>query len=177
MASFLDRAFVPDLYFDTIYEITPALLKREGINALVLDIDNTLVTYDDPDPTPPVLRWAEEMRAAGISLAFVSNNSSRERVERFNRPFGFFATAKSGKPGTKYVKKAIAFMGASPETTCVVGDQVFTDIFVGKRMGTHSILVKPIKDKTTLFFRFKRKLEKPVLRRYARINGGKNGEN
>ena len=177
MASFLDRAFVPDHYFDTIYEITPELLKREGIRALVLDIDNTLVTYDDPDPTPSVLRWVEEMRAAGISLAFVSNNSSRERVERFNRPFAFFATAKSGKPGTKYVKKAIAFMGAETKTTCVVGDQVFTDIFVGKRMGTRSILVKPIKDKTTLFFRCKRKLEKPVLRRYFRINGEKSGEN
>ena len=177
MASFLDRAFVPDRYFDTIYGITPALLGSMGVRALVLDIDNTLVTYDDPDPTPPVLKWAEEMREAGISLAFVSNNSSRERVERFNRPFGFFATAKSGKPGTKYVKKAIAHMGAVPETTCVVGDQIFTDIFAGKRIGTRSILVKPIKDKTTLFFRCKRKLEKPVIRRYFRINDEKKGEN
>ncbi len=173
MSDLLDRAFVPDHYYDTIYEVTPALLKAEGVRGLILDIDNTLVTYDDADPTPPVLRWVKEMQENGISLAFVSNNSKRERVERFNRPFSFFAAAKSGKPGTKQVRAALKYMGISAAEACVIGDQVFTDIFAGKRLGTRSVLVKPIKDKTTLFFRFKRKLEVPVIRRYYKNNGEK----
>ena len=56
------------------------------------------------------------------------------------------------------------------ENTVMLGDQVFTDVFAGKRMGLRAILVKPIRDKKTLFFRFKRWLEIPVLKTYNRIH-------
>ena len=48
-----DRYFMPDRCFDDIYMITPEFLLAEGIRAVLLDIDNTLVTYDDPEPTEP----------------------------------------------------------------------------------------------------------------------------
>ena len=38
--------------------------------------------------------------------------------------------------------------------------------------GHDAILVKPIKDKTSLFNRSKRALEKPILRRYMRLHSG-----
>lgn len=42
--------FMPDRVYNDIYEITPEVLTSQGIRALILDIDNTLVTYDDPKP-------------------------------------------------------------------------------------------------------------------------------
>jgi len=33
-----------------------------------------------------------------------------------------------------------------------------------------ALLVPPIKDKLTLFFRFKRLMEKPILRRYRKLH-------
>jgi predicted HAD superfamily phosphohydrolase YqeG len=56
-------------------------------------------------------------------------------------------------------------MNATPESTMMIGDQVFTDICCGNLGGTHTILVRPIKDKLTPFFRAKRLLEKPILAR------------
>ena len=92
-----DRYFMPDRCFDDIYMITPEFLLAEGIRAVLLDIDNTLVTYDDPEPTEPVIKWLNSLAENGISAAFISNNH-RERVERFNSSLGYFASWDSKKP-------------------------------------------------------------------------------
>ena len=45
--------FMPDRVYNDIYEITRGT-DLSGIRALILDIDYTLVTYDDPKPTERV---------------------------------------------------------------------------------------------------------------------------
>lgn len=162
-----DNYFMPDLYLDDIYHITPALLTARGIRAVLLDIDNTLVTYDDPKPTPAVLTWLSSLKEHGIDVAFISNNH-RERVERFNEELKLFATWDSGKPSGRCYRAAMKHLGTDTSNTAVIGDQIFTDVWSAKRLGLFCILVKPIKDKTSLFFRTKRALEKPILRRYAK---------
>ena len=59
-------------------------------------------------------------------------------------------------------------MGTTYADTAVLGDQIFTDVLAGKRLGLRCILVKPIKDKKSLFFFFKRLLEKPFLYLYKK---------
>ncbi len=162
----LDR-LLPSGEFRTIYDITPAFLTEQGIKALILDIDNTLVTYDDPKPTEPVLRWLEEMHAAGIRTAFVSNNHA-PRVETFCEGLGCYYHADSHKPSVRWLREAMAHMNTSPENTASIGDQLFTDVWAAGRAGMRSYFVPPIKDKTTLFFRFKRLLEKPLHRVYRK---------
>ena len=61
--------FVPDYYFDTVYEVTPDLLKKYGIKGLILDIDNTLVPYEIPEPTKENLAWLTLMHENGIKTA------------------------------------------------------------------------------------------------------------
>ena len=148
-------------------DLTPEFLAENGIEVLILDIDNTLVTYDDPEPTPSVLAWMKEMNDAGISIAFVSNNDE-ERVARFNKDFGFPAYAKSGKPFGKNLRRAMEEMGTDITTTAVLGDQLLTDALAGKLLGLPVLIVPPIADKKTLFFRFKRWLEKPYMNEYKR---------
>ena len=161
---------MPDLYLDDIYCISADMLKAKGIKAVLLDIDNTLVTYDDPLPTEGVLNWLASLNNAGISAAFISNNH-KDRVELFNSELKFFATWDSKKPSGKCYKAAMKHLGTDVTNTAVIGDQVFTDVWSARRLGLYSILVKPIKDKTSLFFKSKRALEKPILKRYARLHG------
>ncbi|MFA6948575.1 MAG: YqeG family HAD IIIA-type phosphatase [Eubacteriales bacterium] len=160
----------PTHFYEDIYKITPNMLKNEGIDALICDIDNTIVTYDDPEPTETAARWLSDMRGAGISLAFVSNNE-QARVERFCRTLGCYYMAKSGKPGSRGLCGAMEHMGTTRQNTAMLGDQLFTDIFAGSRIGLRTILVLPIKDKLTPLFRFKRALEKPILRAYLKTRG------
>ena len=157
--------FLPTKIYDNIYAITPEELKNFGVAALILDIDNTLVTYDDPKPTESVAKWLDDMHAAGIQTAFVSNNHA-PRVEGFCEGLGCYFHADAKKPSRRYLREAMAYMKTDISNTACVGDQLFTDVWAGKRMGIKAFLVPPIKDKLTLFFRTKRLLEKPFLRVY-----------
>ena len=161
---------IPTKIFEDIYKITPTELREVGITALILDIDNTLVTYDDPKPTETVAAWLDSIHEAGIQTAFVSNNHLT-RVEGFCEGLGCYFHADSAKPSRKYLREAMAHMGTDVSNTAAVGDQLFTDVWAAKRCGMRAFLVPPIKDKTSLFFRSKRLLEKPFLRLYFKKNG------
>lgn len=162
---------LPTRIYKDIYEITPEALRAEGICALILDIDNTLVTYDDPKPTEAVLAWLNSMHGAGIATAFVSNNHA-PRVGSFCEGLGCYYHADAYKPSRKYLREAMTHMGTSVSDTACVGDQLFTDVLAGRRAGMRAFLVPPIKDKRTFFFRFKRLLEKPFLRMYYKNDRG-----
>ena len=89
----------PDYYIPRITGIGREFLARKGIRGLVLDVDNTLTLHDDPTPDPDIARWLEEMRAAGIPMVIVSNNSE-ERVAPFAKILGlpFVADGRSRRP-------------------------------------------------------------------------------
>ncbi len=157
--------YLPDFYYHDIYVLTPEFLEEQGIKALICDIDNTLEPYEEPCPTERLMHWINDMTAHGIRFAFVSNNRA-PRVERFNQDLGFFAIARSGKPSPEPVRAAMQALEVQPSECAMLGDQIFTDVLAGKRAGLRAILVKPIRDKKTLFFRFKRVMEKPILALY-----------
>lgn len=159
------ETFLPDGIFRNIYELTPEWLSGQGIKALILDIDNTLVTYDDPVPTESVRVWLDSLHAAGIQTAFVSNNHA-ERVSEFCKGLGCYFHSDAKKPSRKFMREAMEHMKTDTTNTAAVGDQLFTDVWAATRCGMRSFLVPPIKDKKTPFFRFKRLLEKPFLRLY-----------
>lgn len=157
----------PDYILGTFREVTPEFCEGNNISALVCDIDNTLVTYDDPVPTEDVLSWWDALRDHGISISFVSNNEP-DRVYTFAEPLGVPAFPKSGKPSRRGVLTAIDAMGSAKEQTVFLGDQLLTDVLAAKRCGIRAIVVPPIKDKKTLLFRVKRAIERPFMKKYYR---------
>ncbi len=161
------KLFTPDRICDDIYSVTPEYLKSLGTSLLVSDIDNTLVTYDDEMPTPSVLEWLAKTEASGIKIAFLSNNDEA-RVGKFNSKLGYAARAKAKKPSKKFLAELAMHHGVGCNEVCVIGDQIFTDVLCASLYGAKSILVSPIKDKTDIFTRFKRVLEKPFISRYKK---------
>jgi HAD superfamily phosphatase (TIGR01668 family) len=160
----------PDYMFGAFYEITPEFLRSIGVRALLIDIDNTLAPYEVDEPDERIRAWFEELRESGISASLVSNNHA-PRVERFNRTLGLDAYPDAGKPRRATLELAMRKMGVTHKETAMLGDQLLTDAYAGKHIGLVSIIVPPIKDKTTLFFRAKRFLERPYIRKYAKKNG------
>ena len=160
-------SFVPDIMFENALDIAPELLLSKGIRAVVLDIDNTLVTYGVAEPTEEVIAWIDSLKNAGLGVAIASNNHA-PRVELFNQKLGVFATCESKKPFAKSVKAACKHFGVKPEETAVIGDQIFTDVWCARNAGALAILVKPIPYPENLFFKCKRVLEKPFIRAYRK---------
>ena len=156
---------MPDFFFDTFEGVTVDFLRREGIRFLLVDIDNTLAPYEEPLPNARVVAWVQALREDGVALAFVSNNHA-ERVELFAQSLGVPAFADCHKPLKKRPLSIMEALGASRAETATLGDQIFTDVWCARVLGVRAILVPPIRDKKTLFFRFKRALEKPILKKY-----------
>lgn len=161
--------FVPEYYFETFDKASAEFLSSIGVKGIVLDVDNTLEPYENPVPGAHVVSWLESLKAVGISAAIVSNNGG-ERINLFNKELGLPAYYKAKKPFKKNVLNAIKDMGTTTENTILMGDQVFTDVWAAHNTGIRAILVPPIKDKRDVLTRFKRSLEKPILKKYKKLN-------
>lgn len=157
--------FAPSYTFCAYFHVTPAFLKEQGIRVLLLDIDNTLAPYEQPLPDARLKNWLDSLKAAGISVAFLSNNHA-ERVELFNKELGLPCRYNAHKPLTRRAKKLFLSLGGTKKTTAFMGDQIFTDVLCARLAGATAILVPPIWDRRDCGTRFKRRLEKGVLRRF-----------
>lgn len=154
--------FYPDYRFRRVWDITPEWLTQKGISVLLLDVDNTLTTHDNPEAEERVTGWLKAMNTAGIHLAILSNNRP-ERVEPFARRLGldFFARAK--KPLGGGARRAMELLGAEKGRTAVVGDQLFTDVLCARLAGLVPLLVEPMELEPFFFFKIKRFLERLLL--------------
>ena len=160
---------LPDYIFESFTDVTPEFLASVGIKALLIDIDNTLAPYEVAEPSERIKNWFASLEKNGIRATLVSNNG-RERVELFNRELGLPAYYKSGKPFAKNLKRAMAGMGSDTSNTAMLGDQLLTDAAAGKHIGLMTFIVPPIKDKSNAFFRAKRALEVPTVKKYVRLH-------
>ena len=161
---------MPDYMFQRFDDVTPEFLESIGVRALIIDIDNTLAPYEQAEPDERIRAWVENMQKHGVQMTLMSNND-RERVELFNRDLKLPAYYKSGKPLGKNLKRAMADMGTDKTSTAVLGDQLLTDALAGNLLGLRAIILPPIRDKTTLFFRFKRLCERPTVKKFKKRNG------
>jgi HAD superfamily phosphatase (TIGR01668 family) len=159
--------FLPDLICEKVTDIPFEEFEKKGIRVVVFDIDNTLVSYETPDPTEQVLSFLKSFEKRGIQVALVSNNSP-QRVERFNAPLGFFTVPDSHKPLKRALRPVFRHFSVTPDKVLLVGDQLLTDVLCARRSKTAAVVVRPIKKKENLFFRIKRMIEKPLIAAYYR---------
>ncbi len=160
---------VPDYCFSSFEIASAQFLSSIGVKGVILDVDNTLEPYENPYPTDKVIEWLKSLNAKGIKAAIVSNNE-KERIDKFNEKLLLPAYSKAKKPFKKYIILAMQEMKISSSEAIFIGDQILTDVWAARNAKIRAILVPPIKDKTDFFTRFKRKLEKPILKRYKKKN-------
>lgn len=136
---------VPDAVADRVMDIAPETLLLRGVRGLIVDLDNTLTRWNDAECAPEVAGWLRSLSLAGIGVCIVSNNGP-DRVSTFCRGLEHELPwiANAGKPGRGAYRRATERLGLEPRAVAVVGDQVFTDIFGGKRAGLLTILVRPL---------------------------------
>ena len=158
-------SLVPEYVFENYLYVRPEFLSSLGIRALLIDIDNTLAPYEQDLPDENIINWFAQMKEARISCALISNNDA-PRVELFDSLLSLPAYAKSGKPCKKTLIRAMRDMGVDASVTAGLGDQLLTDTLAVHKLGMISIIVPPIKDKLTPFFKFKRRLERPFMKKY-----------
>ncbi len=165
--------FFPKAYYTSVYEIDFEKLKKMNIKGIIFDIDNTLAPFDIKYPDEATKNFLQRLLLEGFKVSLVSNNKGN-RVQIFNEELKLPAVSKAGKPKLGGLIKAMNLMETDIETTAFVGDQIYTDVWAGNRMGVYSILVKPICERDEWTVKLKRGLEKPVLKIYFKKMRGEN---
>lgn len=160
----MKKRLKPDLYLNSVYELDTIALKAKGIKAIIVDIDNTLVSWDAKVPDEKVNDLVCKLSAEGYKICILSNNT-RKRVEEFNKCLNLPAIHEAIKPSKAAFRRAMKLMGTDYSNTAVIGDQLFTDVLGGNRLGLYTVLVSPISDKEFAWTRFVRMIEKAVLKR------------
>ena len=163
--AFLER-FYPDHYLDSTYEIDFEQLYQEGYRGVIFDIDNTLVPHGAPADRRSIALF-KRLREIGYESVLLSNNKE-PRVKMFNDAVHSRYIHKAGKPSPRNYLKAMELMHTGPETTLFVGDQLFTDVWGGKKAGLYTILVRPMDKREEIQIVLKRILEKPILWTYMK---------
>ena len=153
---------MPQHLIPDVSGLTDAFLQSLGIRGVIFDIDNTLVGFRTPEPTPEIRALFERLSAAGIQIAIVSNNS-RARVQRFVAGLDIPAYHRGCKPLGFALGRVRRQFGLPAKEIALVGDQIYTDMLGGNCAGMITVLVEPIDHKETVFFKLKRALERPVI--------------
>lgn len=162
--------YLPTFAVEAVYDLKPESLRKHGISAVLVDLDNTLIAWNNPDGTPELREWLDDMTEADIPVVVVSNNK-HERVKRAVDPFHVDFISRAMKPFTRGINKAIERYNFNRDEVVLVGDQLMTDIRACHRAGIRSILVKPLVTSDAWNTKFNRARERRVLKKMTQKYG------
>ena len=134
---------VPNLMVKTIFDIPVQELLRQGVVLLLLDLDNTLSPYHLHTPTQRLRDWIASLKRAGIEPFILSNNHGA-RPAIFAQALDIGFVNRAGKPSTRVLRQVLDRKQLSPARCAIAGDQIYTDVLCGRRMGMTSIAVRPL---------------------------------
>lgn len=162
--------FLPDEYVSSIYHIDLARLWDAGMRGLVTDLDNTLVAWGTQQAPQKLVAWLDHARAIGFRVCILSNNHET-RVSQFANELGIPALSRARKPRSASYLKAMTMIEVQPAQTVMIGDQLFTDIWGGNRLGVYTILVSPVPGRQHRGTVVIRRIEKLVLKGREPVTG------
>lgn len=124
--------FHADRKFERFEDVTPTLLKKEGVKLLLCDLDNTLRLHSEKEPADELADWVEELKNAGIKIVIISNNGRKKMMQRFCEPLGIDCVWWAKKPVSTKLTEAMLSHKIKPEETVMLGDKWSTDVLAAK---------------------------------------------
>lgn len=140
------KEYLPDIYQKSIYMIDYSKLLSKGIKCLLYDLDNTIVSASSSEPTEKAKDLFTSLKQKGFKV-IIFTNSPGFRLKIFTKAYGVFGVSSAGKPFSRKLRKVLKEYNYDPSEVAIIGDQLMTDIKVGKTVGITTILVNPISEK------------------------------
>ncbi|KPU44942.1 mitochondrial PGP phosphatase [Oxobacter pfennigii] len=161
----MGKSLYPDIHIPSIYDIDLSYLKSKGITNMIIDIDNTLSKWGSKMPDEKVCSWIKGSKASGFKICILSN-SSNKRISLYCSELNVLFCKNVRKPLKSSFINAMNLLESQFYNTCVVGDQIFTDILGGNKCSLFTILVNPIDRNEFILTRIIRIIEAKFLKRY-----------
>ena len=153
----------PDYNLKNIYEIDFQELKNQGIKCIMFDLDSTVMMSKSSTFLPETIEWFNTF-IKDFEVAIISNNPNENYIKNASRLAPCRVIGNAKKPNPNVAKKYLDEVGISPKDAVMVGDRPLTDILVGKKLGTKTILVGSINPNENLLTKFVRALERSTIK-------------
>lgn len=153
----------PDYYLTSVLSVDLEALKKRGINALLLDLDNTLLPRDRDEIPSELKGWVAALPKKGFKVCILSNNW-QGRLQEVAGDLGFELVSRAVKPLPPAYLLALHKMGARAKETAIIGDQLFTDVLGGALLGLTTIMVLPLSEQDLKHTLMLRHVEKIIMR-------------
>ncbi|NLD26214.1 MAG: YqeG family HAD IIIA-type phosphatase [Acholeplasmataceae bacterium] len=158
--------FIPYDCYKDVYSVDYNKLYEAGKRIILMDIDNTLIPYDQALPNAALMDLFEKIKAIGFRIILISNNH-RERVKAVGEAAGIEYINNAMKPFRCGYRRVLKL--ALPYTNkeiIAIGDQLITDVLGANLHGIEAILVNPLKLRSEKWFtKINRKIEERILRK------------
>lgn len=152
---------IPEYYLASIFEIPYEKLKKQGKNALLFDLDNTIIDYHESILSQETIEFLKKLEK-DFKIIIISNSGKKRVSKAVGEHFDYVYHAT--KPLKRGFKKAIKKIQLPVDQIVMIGDQLMTDIFGANRMGMTTVLVDAVARKTDRFYtRLNRRIEKHYL--------------
>ena len=167
------EAVTPDNYYPSIYKIDYQTLKKENINTLLFDIDNTITKVDDLNVPQETIELMENLKKQEFKILLFSNNHQQRAfpvAQKLNLPL----LSDAGKPEKKAYAKALNILNSTKENTAAIGDQLLSDVVGAKKYGIKAILVDQLSKENNIQTGPAQKLQKYMIKKPSKYKLFKN---
>lgn len=169
------EAVTPDNYYPSIYKIDYQTLKKENINTLLFDIDNTITKVDDLNVPQETIELMENLKKQEFKILLFSNNHQQRAfpvAQKLNLPL----LSDAGKPEKKAYAKALNILNSTKENTAAIGDQLLSDVVGAKKYGIKAILVDQLSKENNIQTGLAQKLQKYMIKKLSKYKLFKIGD-
>lgn len=118
-----------------------AVSNLPGIQGIILDLDNTIVSEDDRYLSPGAEDWVKTAQEKGLKLFILSNGKRRSRIRYWSERLQVPAIGRARKPLPMTFCKALSQMQLRGCQVVVIGDSRHTDMLGAWLIGASSIQV------------------------------------
>lgn len=161
----------PNLVVRRLADVDQDSLAARGIEAVLLDLDNTVCEWQSEAISPECEDWILRAKER-FRLAIVSNSIRPRRLNRVAQRLGIAAVGRWGlgrKPMPGGIRAALREVDTPPNAAVIIGDQLFCDVLGGNRLGLYTVWVKPLKAREFAGTKIARMLERLAERRLRRL--------
>lgn len=159
------QLLTPSLHIETIYDLPSEWLKQRAITSVITDLDNTLVPWRDYRVAQELADWFDFLHRSGYKTLILTNARPAPTIVEMSRKLNTKLIVGARKPIVRFFRQALELLDSKPHETCVIGDQIFTDVLGGNLVGCHTVLVERIGHKEFIGTKIMRLLERLVKRR------------
>lgn len=130
--------FRADKKFERFEDVSPELLKKEGVKLLLCDLDNTLRLHSEKEPADELADWIEDCKNAGVKIVIISNNGRKKMMKKFCEPINVPCVWWAKKPMSSKLTEAMKKYKTETKETVMLGDKWSTDVLAAKFAGVRA---------------------------------------